>query len=317
MPTANGTNGSNGNSARLSTSGVRFPVKLVAVPSKDVGVNAALKAEADPSFEIKPRIFEEFALPGQVAIVTGGNGGLGLEFAIVLAEQGAKVYAIDLPAAPSADFAAAVKYVKRLGSSLHYRSSDVSKQEVISATVREIAAENNGNIHVCVAAAGILGREFDCTDYPAEMFEKVMDVNCNGVFFTAQAVAKQMKQQEIPGSIILIASMSGSVTNREMNWIAYNTSKSAVIQMARSMACELGPAGIRVNSLSPGHIRTKMTAVVLDEQPEMEAFWASLNPLGRIGAVHELRGVIAWLASDASTFCTGSDIVVSGGHTIW
>ncbi|KAK9372149.1 uncharacterized protein V1513DRAFT_453259 [Lipomyces chichibuensis] len=310
-------NGSSGDSAKISTSAVRFPVKLVPVPIKDVGVDAALKAQSDPSFEVKPRIFEEFALTGQVAIVTGGNGGLGLEFAIVLAELGAKVYSIDLPATPSSEFAAAVKYVKRLGSSLQYRPSDVSKQDIISATIGEIAAENDGKIHVCVAAAGILGIEADCTDYPAAMFEKVIDVNCNGVFFTAQAVAKQMKQQGIAGSIILIASMSASVTNREMNWIPYNASKSAVVQIARSMACELGPVGIRVNSLSPGHIRTKMTATLLDTQPEIEKFWASMNPLGRIGAVHELRGVIAWLASDASTFCTGSDILVNGGHTTW
>ncbi|KAK9235008.1 hypothetical protein V1525DRAFT_411326 [Lipomyces kononenkoae] len=301
----------------LSASGVRFPVKLVPVPVKDVGLNAALKAESDPLFEVKPTIFDEFVLTGKVAVVTGGNGGLGLEFAIVLAELGAKVYAVDLHPTPSSDFAAAVNYVNRLGSSLEYRSSDVSKQGVISATILEIAAENQGKIHVCVAAAGILGPEIDCTVYPPEMFAKVMEVNCNGVFFTAQAVAKQMRLEKITGSIILIASMSGTVVNREMKWLPYNTSKSAVIQMARSLACELGSSGIRVNTLSPGHIRTKMTAAVLDVQPATEAFWASLNPMGRIGAVHELRGAIAWLSSDASTFCTGSDIMVSGGHTIW
>lgn len=87
--------------------------------------------------------------------------------------------------------------------------------------------------------------------------------------------------------------------------------------MGRSMACELGQFGIRVNTLSPGHIRTKMTAQTLESDTKMEAFWASLNPLGRIGAIHELRGVIAWLSSEASSFCTGSDIIVSGGHTAW
>jgi len=83
------------------------------------------------------------------------------------------------------------------------------------------------------------------------------------------------------------------------------------------MACELGPEGIRVNSLSPGHIYTKMTAALLDEQPELKTKWESLNPMGRLGMVHEVRGVIAWLASDASTFCTGSDILVTGGHHSW
>ncbi|KAK9446378.1 uncharacterized protein V1518DRAFT_424163 [Limtongia smithiae] len=310
-------NGETTNGTKVSTTGVRLPVKLVPVPVKDVGLNAAQKAVLDPTVEVKPEIFGEFSLKGKVAVVTGGNGGLGLEFCIVLAELGAKVYAIDLPETPSEDFGIAVKYVARLGSSLTYRPSDVTDQQVISATIKGIANENDGRLDVLVAAAGILGHEQDCEEYPDVVFKKVMNVNCGGVFYSAQAAAQIMKEKEIQGSIILIGSMSGTVVNREMRWLPYNVSKSAVLQMTRSMAAELGQFGIRVNSISPGHIRTKLTAVVLDAQPEMEAFWASLNPLGRIGAVHELRGVAAWLASDASTFCTGSDIMVSGGHTIW
>lgn len=92
-----------------------------------------------------------------------------------------------------------------------------------------------------------------------------MDVNTNGVLFTAQAAGRQMARFGTPGSIILIASMSGSVTNKAERgafaWAAYNTSKSAVLQMARSLACELGPQNIRVNSLSPGHIYTKYVQV--------------------------------------------------------
>lgn len=169
---------------------------------------------------------------------------------------------------------------------------------------------------ICVAAAGILGGQ-DCLEYDAKEFEKIIDVNCNGVFYTAQAAGRQMARFGNGGSIILIASMSGSVTNRDHNWVGYNTSKSAVLQMARSMACELGPQRIRVNSLSPGHIYTKMTAALLDHQPELGKKWASMNPLERLGRPEELRGVIAWLASDASTYCTGSDILVNGGHTAW
>ena len=94
-------------------------------------------------------------------------------------------------------------------------------------------------------------------------------------------------------------------------------SKAGVIQMARSMACELGPDNIRVNSISPGHIYTKLTAALLDHHPEYDDKWSALNPMGRIGAVHELRGVLAWLASDASSYATGSDVLVCGGHTSW
>ncbi|CEL57962.1 Sorbose reductase sou1 OS=Schizosaccharomyces pombe (strain 972 / ATCC 24843) GN=sou1 PE=3 SV=1 [Rhizoctonia solani AG-1 IB] len=87
--------------------------------------------------------------------------------------------------------------------------------------------------------------------------------------------------------------------------------------MARSMACELGKHKIRVNSISPGYMHTKMVAAFTDAQPGLADTWAGMNPLGRLGRPDELRGVVAWLASDASTFCTGSDILVSGGHHAW
>jgi len=142
-------------------------------------------------------------------------------------------------------------------------------------------------------------------------------VNVNGVLYTAQAAGRQMVRLGIPGSIILIASMSGSIANQGQHWVAYNTSKSAVVQMARSMAVELGPNRIRVNSISPGYILTKMTEAFLKPQPELHAKWASHNPLGRLGNPDELRGVTLWLAGDTSTFCTGSDIIVDGGHRAW
>lgn len=142
-------------------------------------------------------------------------------------------------------------------------------------------------------------------------------MNTSGVLYTAQAAGQQMLRFGNTGSIILIASMSGSITNRDHAWVSYNSSKSAVLQMARSMACELGTKNIRVNSLSPGHIYTKMTAAYLDAQPGLLEKWSNSNPIGRIGRPDELRGVVAWLASDASSFCTGSDILVNGGHHVW
>jgi len=111
--------------------------------------------------------------------------------------------------------------------------------------------------------------------------------------------------------------MSGSIANQNQHWVAYNTSKSAVLQMGRSMACELGVKGIRVNTISPGYIYTQMTRNFLDTKPHLMAEWSAQNPLGRLGRPDELRGVVLWLASEASTFCTGSDIIVDGGHRAW
>ncbi|EJC99855.1 NAD-binding protein [Fomitiporia mediterranea MF3/22] len=289
-------------------------------PNGPIGVEAALRAASDPSFKPRPTLLEkEFSLADRVAVVTGGQRGLGLEMAEALAEAGAAVYCLDLPVEPDKSFGATKAYVSKLGLAgdprLEYVSVDVTNQKAIWDVVEKIAVKE-GRLDVCVAAAGILRGE-ECLDYPAEEFKKLMDVNVNGVLYSAQAAGRQMTKFGTPGSIVLIASMSGSVTNKGQHWVAYNTSKSAVIQMGRSMACELGPRNIRVNSLSPGYIYTALTAAFLDKQPHLFKEWSSQNPLGRLGRPDELRGVITWLASDASSFCTGSDILVSGGHHAW
>ena len=141
----------------------------------------------------------------------------------------------------------------------------------------ELIGNKEGRLDIAVACAGVLKQDIDCLEYPADVFQQVMNVNVNGVLYTAQAAGRQMRRFGNGGSIILIGSMSGSITNQVSNrtfskccrretdhgqqqghqWVSYNTSKSAVLQMARSMACELGKERIRVNTLSPGYIYTK------------------------------------------------------------
>ncbi|KAK4701428.1 hypothetical protein P7C70_g4798, partial [Phenoliferia sp. Uapishka_3] len=272
-----------------------------------IGVAAANEYVKEPKKVAPARnIFHEFSLSGRI-----GNGGIGLEMALALAEAGASVYCIDLAEKPSSDFDAAVTYAKVLGSSIKYIRANVTDQTLMNKICYDIAEDE-----ICIAAAGIL-MGADCLDYPIEDFQKVMNVNVNGVFVTATACAREMARLQRPGSIILIASMSGSIANREEPWTAYNASKAAVIQMARSLACELGPRGIRVNSLSPGHVKTALTNQFLEKKPEYEQKWSNLNPLGRLGKIHEMRGPAVWLAGDASSYCTGSDIVIAGGHTAW
>ncbi|CAE6449839.1 unnamed protein product [Rhizoctonia solani] len=286
-----------------------------------VGVAAALKAASDPSFTPKKTLFNEFSLQGRVGIVTGGNRGLGLEMALALCEAGATVYALDLPASPGEEFLATAEYAKKLGSTLKYVSADVTDQKGVWDKVAAIG-DVEKRVDVCIAAAGLLGNAVDCLVYKAEDFQRIMDVNVNGVLYAAQAAGQQMTKFGVPGSIILIASMSGSITNRDHDWVAYNTSKSAVLQMTRSMACPYASPCYTIRNLidylvGAGHIYTKMTAAFIDTRPELADKWANMNPLGRLGRPDELRGVVAWLASDASTFCTGSDILVSGGHHAW
>ncbi|KZT65464.1 NAD(P)-binding protein [Daedalea quercina L-15889] len=290
-------------------------------PYGPVGVAAAL--EALPNCTPTPTIFEhEFSLKDKVALVSGANRGLGLEMAMALAEAGARaVYCVDLPEKPGEEWTKVKDYLARMKGKggegrLEYFSADVRDQERLWK-IGETIGDREGRMDVCIAAAGILNPDTDCLEYNSKAFQKVIETNVNGVLFTAQAAAKQMVRFENGGSITLIASMSGSITNRGHRWISYNTSKSAVLQMARSMACELGPKRIRVNSLSPGHIYTNMTAAYFDVHPHLVEVLSNANPLNRLGRPDELRGVVTWLASDASTFCTGSDMLVTGGHHAW
>ncbi|KAI6011314.1 hypothetical protein EDC04DRAFT_779693 [Pisolithus marmoratus] len=286
-------------------------------PIGPLGTKAALEVQANPSFQPRPKIFDEFALTDRVALVSGGNRGIGLETAIALCEAGARVvYCFDLPEKPSEVFLASQNFVSKLGnnSRLEYFSADVRDQQVLWRKAEEIG-DKEQRFDICVAAAGILKRGIDCLEYPAETFKEVMGVNTNGVFFTAQAAGRQMVRFGHGGSIIMVASMAGSVAFQKL--VSYSSSKSAVLQMARSMACELGDKKIRVNTLSPGCIYTQMTGEILDKRPDMLDNWSRLYPLGRIGRSDELRGVVTWLASDASAFCTGSDIFVDGGYHAW
>ncbi|KAF9553558.1 NAD(P)-binding protein [Agrocybe pediades] len=287
------------------------------------GVSAILSASSSSTPPPTRSALSLFALPSRVAIITGAHRGIGLEIALAYAEAGAIVYCLDLPEKPDGDWVKVRDYVAALPplsmasltGRFEYAHCDVTNQQAMFDLAARIA-EKEGRIDICFANAGILSGA-EVLDYPGEDFKKIIDVNINGALFTAQAAGREMVKRNIAGSIIFTASMSGSITNYGMHWTAYNTSKAAVIQMARSLACELGPKRIRVNSISPGYIYTEMTKAFLQNKPDLEKSWCAQNPLGRLGNPDELRGIALFLASDASTFCTGSDLIVDGGHRAW
>lgn len=133
-------------------------------------------------------------------------------------------------------------------------------------------------------------------------------VNITGCFMTAQATAKAMIATSTPGSIVFIASMSGTIANRGLICPAYNTSKAGVIQLARNLASEWGPHKIRVNTISPGYIVTDMVEELFKRFPERRTDWPKQNMLGRVSKPEEYRGAAVFLLSEASSFMTGSDL---------
>jgi NAD(P)-dependent dehydrogenase (short-subunit alcohol dehydrogenase family) len=188
---------------------------------------------------------------------------------------------------------------------------DVTNEAQASAAV-DGAARKYGGIHVLFNNAGIV-RHAPASDLSVEKFREVLETNLIGAFIAARAVGRHMIEKKIRGSIINMASMSGSIVNIPQKQSAYNTSKAAVIHMTRSLAVEWADYGIRVNSLSPGYIATRD---LLENAPkEMIDSWLPHIPAGILGDPEDLITAVLYLASSSSKYATGSDIIVDGGYT--
>ncbi|KAJ4384106.1 hypothetical protein N0V86_000951 [Didymella sp. IMI 355093] len=258
----------------------------------------------------------EFSLKNKVVLVSGAARGLGLTQAEALLEAGAIVYALDRLPEPHPDFHTVAERAKnQFSSKFEYRQIDVRDVDGLHKVVEDIASVE-GRMDGLVAAAGIQ-QETPALEYKAEDANRMFEVNITGVFMTAQAVAKQMIKFGNGGSMAFIASMSGTVANRGLICAAYNSSKAGVIQLARNLASEWGQHNIRVNTISPGYIVTQMVEELFVKYPERKETWPTQNMLGRLSAPKEYRGAAVFLISDASSFMTGSDLRIDGGHSAW
>ena len=160
-------------------------------------------------------------------------------------------------------------------------------------------------------------------DYRSEDIAKMLKINYTGVFLAAQACAREMLKYKVAGSMCLVASMSGTIANRGLDAPVYNSSKAAVVQLARNLAMEFGrkrpdgSGGIRVNSLSPGHIVTPMVEENFRRGEAKRADWEDNNMLGRLSVPEEFKSVALFMLSNASSYMTGHDLKIDGGTTAW
>ncbi len=252
----------------------------------------------------------EMNLAGKTAVVTGGARGIGLTVARSLAAEGMNVALLDLldGVGEAADAIAADFGVRTYAQRL-----DVTDQAATDAAFDAVSDEL-GIPQVLLTAAGI-EINGDSIDVTAADWRKVIDVNLTGTFFASQAFGRGLLSAGLPGSAILIASMSGLIVNVPQWAASYNSSKAAVAHLAKSLAVEWAASGIRVNAMSPGYVLTDLTRQIIEKEPELEAGWVSLIPQGRMATPDDLTGLVAFLASDVSSYLTGQQLVIDGGYT--
>jgi 3alpha(or 20beta)-hydroxysteroid dehydrogenase len=244
---------------------------------------------------------------GKVAVVTGAAAGFGLAVSLRLAAEGARIVLVDRAADPLAEAAAAIEHSLPV-------VADVSQEADVESYV-QAAVGRYGQVDLFFNNAGIEGRLAPMTELSVDDFDRVMAVNCRGVFLGLRAVLRVMKEQG-SGAIVNTASMAG--VRGSATFAPYVASKHAVVGLTRSAALEGAPFGIRVNAVAPGHIDTRMgrdlTAQINPADPEsVYRQTAARVPLGkRYGTAQEVAGLVLWLLSDEASYVSGSTQLIDG-----
>ncbi|OBJ18862.1 SDR family oxidoreductase [Mycobacterium colombiense] len=252
-------------------------------------------------------VMDLFGLRGKRALITGASSGIGRKVAQAYVQAGADV-AIAARNVEALERIAGELAADGAGKVVPIRC-DVTLPDQVTGMVDRVIAELGG-IDVAVCNAGVID-VVPMLDMSPEEFQRIQDTNVTGVFLTAQAAARAMVAQGRGGVIITTASMSGSIINVPQQVGHYCASKAAVIHLTKAMAVEFAPHNIRVNSVSPGYILTEL----VEPLTEFHRQWEPKIPLGRIGRPEELTGLYVYLASEASSYMTGSDVVIDGGYT--
>lgn len=249
-----------------------------------------------------------FNLTGKIALVTGAASGLGRQFALALAREGAKVAIVDLR---EEKLQAVKQEVEALGTECYTYKCDVTKSQEVSQTVADVKA-HFGRIDILVNNAG-LGLTDVVQDTSDEMWTRMMDTNINGVFFFAREVGRIMVEQHY-GKVINIGSIHSTVAMANSPISAYATTKGAVLMMTKSLANEWAKDNITVNAIGPSYFPSEMTENVLENEQANSAIKQAC-PMGRTGRDGELDGALIYFASDASSYTTGQLLQVDGGWT--
>jgi len=250
-----------------------------------------------------------FGLKNKVALVVGGGGELGKAMALGLAKAGAEVAIADINFKAAKKVSEEILALNRESIGLEV---DVTNSEMVNSMTGKVL-EKFGHIDILINSAGIT-QHVPAHKMTDEDWEKVIRINLNGTFFCCRAVGIHMVKQK-KGSIINIASMSGSITNKDSYNAAYCASKGGVKMLTKQLAEQWARYNIRINSISPGYMRTQLAISYL-EDPKNKKWVEMVSPMKRAGMPDELIGLAIYLASDASSFVTVEDVIIDGGWTI-
>ncbi len=258
-------------------------------------------------------ILNRFKLDGKTALITGGAQGIGRAFAHALGEAGAKIAVVDINDKLGDT---AVSELEKKEIEAIYIHADVTDESDVKMMVDRVI-QTWGVLSIGVNNAGI-GVWKAAMELDSETWKRIMRINQDAVFFCAREESKVMEKAGY-GKIINTASMSAHISNTPQNQVAYNTSKAGVLHLTRSLAAEWAPYGIRVNSISPGYTKTALVEDLLatPEGKKMKDCWLPKIPLGTMAEVTDLQGAAVFLASPASDYMTGADILIDGGYCIW
>ncbi len=253
-------------------------------------------------------ILNRFSLRGKVALVTGGNRGIGKAIASGFAEAGAAVAVVGRDEDKSAE---TVEELRAIGATAIAIKADVVERSELEAMLNT-ATDALGPIDVLVNNAGI-GFHADALTLSDSDWRRAFDTNLDAVWMASQIVGRQMTARRT-GSIINIGSISGFIVNRPQWHSPYGITKAAVHHLTKSLAAEWASKGVRVNAIAPGYVKTEIASM---EYEDYRHYWRDEVPMQRYATPEEIAPTALLLASDAGSFITGSVFVIDGGYTLW
>tara|TARA_A100001037_G_C15045891_1_gene587710 strand:+ start:68 stop:841 length:774 start_codon:yes stop_codon:yes gene_type:complete len=252
----------------------------------------------------------KYNLNKKIALVTGGAGGIGIEICNALLEAKAKVILADIDEKKSNQF---IKKIKKKYKNIEYIKLDATSEKNIYEVKKNILKKYK-KLDILINAIGIC-RNKDAQKVTKKDWDEVININLNSMFYLCREFGKLFIKQK-KGNIVNIGSNSGLIVDRPQPQASYNASKAAVHQLTKSLACEWAKYNIRVNAIAPGYVATKMT-LLGRSKPEWFKYWIDMTPMKRLAKPEEIASSVLFLASDSSSYCTGTILSVDGGYTSW